>query len=219
MSTHYVAVPLHQTNDHHPLSPAFSTSSFPSTPASTPAIFVTKDEEYPTYDIDTVDPTPPRASEVPSTISKLADSFLPSLLGILYLVFCIYVSYINTDVIVSHSTDRAAEIRGALTAAANIWVFITLLFVGNLVDRIRAEEWYRRLSSASYGSKAKGGDGAEFQHLNHVSSNLGGTLRQAIDLFAYFSGSSRAFKAVFVSALISLGLNELAPSLLQLVPG
>ncbi|KAH8919962.1 hypothetical protein BT69DRAFT_1321786 [Atractiella rhizophila] len=140
-----------------------------------------------------------------SWLSQVLDAFLPSVLG--------------TDIIVSSSTEHATEIRGAITAAANIWIFISLLFVGNLVDKVRSEEWFRRLTVASQGDGRSEGTGVPFAHLNHVSSNLGGALRQAVDLFTFFGGSSKAFKSVFLSALLSLGLNEFAPSLLQLVPG
>ncbi|KAH8914508.1 hypothetical protein BT69DRAFT_1326292 [Atractiella rhizophila] len=171
------------------------------------------DGHYPTY--EAVVPTSSPLERPHSTFSRLADAFLPSILGLIYVIFCIYVAYSGKNIIISHSTDHATEIRGLVTALTNIWIFFCLLFVDNLVDRIRSEEWHRRLSIASHITGNE--NGLIFAHLNHVSSNLGGTLRHAVDLFTFFPGSSRVFKVVFLSALLSLALNELAPSLLQVV--
>ncbi|KAH8916176.1 hypothetical protein BT69DRAFT_805654 [Atractiella rhizophila] len=163
-------------------------------------------DEYPTYEEGD-----PKVSETYSVMT-LVEAFLPSLLGIAYVIFCVYVSDASSPPVISHSTAHATELRGATTAIANIWIFISLLFVGNLIDRIRSEEWHRRLMSATE-------VGTPFAHLNHVSSNLGGTLRHAVDLFSFFTGSSRPFKSVFISALLAIALNETAPSILQVVPG
>ncbi|KAH8914562.1 hypothetical protein BT69DRAFT_1031267 [Atractiella rhizophila] len=97
--------------------------------------------------------------------------------------------------------SRQSQIYGSLSAFS--------LWGTSLTE---SEEWYRRLMSATEEV------GAPLAHLNHVSSNLGGTLRHAVDLFSFFTGSSRPFKSIFISALLAIALNEIAPSILQLVP-
>ncbi|KAH8928134.1 hypothetical protein BT69DRAFT_1346826 [Atractiella rhizophila] len=136
--------------------------------------------------------------------------FMPSILGLAFCIFCFGVRYSNA-VVVSHSTSHIAEIRGAFNALWNTWIFVSLLFADNIIDAIRSQEWFRRL-------RGGGKEGTPFAAIDHVSSGLGGLLRHAVALLGY-RRSSTSFKIGFLAALIGLGLNDLAPSILQIVPG
>ncbi|KAH8925619.1 hypothetical protein BT69DRAFT_1348633 [Atractiella rhizophila] len=155
----------------------------------------------------------------PWTIFAFGGAVLPLVLGLIYVSFCTFVSYLPFPFVVSHSMKYANEIQGAMTVLANIWVAFSLQSVEDLVDCIQAEEWYRRLSLTLCPKRRSGGREIAFKHVNQVSCNIGGIGKQAENLFTFFSGSSSVFKAAFISSLLSVGLNHLGPALPQLFPG
>jgi hypothetical protein len=124
---------------------------------------------------------------------------MPPLMGFSFVAFGFYTIYRHTPLVISHSTEHAAKISQAFTAICAVWHFIALIPVISVVQKVRSEEWWRRLST-----------GNSFKRANSVSSNINGTFAHTVEVV--IASSSRYFKFAWMLSLIAVILADIAPA-------
>jgi hypothetical protein len=136
----------------------------------------------------------------------LVDCIIPPLMGFSFVAFGLYILYSPSAVFISHSTEHAALISQTFTATFAVWHFLALLPALSVVQRVRSEEWWRRLLRT-----------APFNRANSVSSNISGTTGHAIEMI--IAWSSHYFKASWIVALIAIVLADIAPGAIHIEIG
>jgi hypothetical protein len=74
------------------------------------------------------------------------------------------------------------------------------------VQKVRSEEWWRRLLKGTY-----------FNRANSVSSNIGGTLAHTVEIVV--SWASPYFKSAWIAALVAVVLTDIAPGAIYVEVG
>jgi hypothetical protein len=123
---------------------------------------------------------------------------IPPLMGFSFIALGFYILYSPTAVVISHSTEHAAVISQAFTALFSVWHLLAIIPVLSVVQKVRSEEWWRRLLHTT-----------SFNRANSVSSNISGTVGHTIEMFV--SWSSHYYKSAWVVALITIVLADIAP--------
>ena len=127
-------------------------------------------------------------------------------MGFSFVALGFYIVYTPTAVVVSHSTEHAAVISQAFTAIFAVWHFLAIIPVLSAVQRVRSEEWWRRLLHTT-----------SFNRANSISSNIGGTVSHTIEILV--SWSSHYFKSAWITALIAIALADIAPGAIHIKVG
>src|SRR5882724_4302070 len=126
----------------------------------------------------------------PSRRSSLSmDGFLvscivPPCMGFTFVALGFYIIFGHTTLVISHSTKHIALIGQAFAAISAMWHFIALIPAISVVQKVRSEEWWRRLLQT-----------ASFNRVNSVSSNISGAFAHTIEII--FAWSSQYFKSAW----------------------
>lgn len=136
----------------------------------------------------------------------LMSCIIPPLLGFSFVALGFYITYGRTAIIISHSTEHAAAISQAFTALFAVWHFVALVPAFSVVQKVRSEEWWRRLLR-----------GTKFSRANSVSSNMSSTLAHAVEIG--ISWSSNYFKSAWVVTLVAVVLTDIAPGAIHVAVG
>jgi len=118
--------------------------------------------------------------------------------GIWFRRSCLYIIHCRSPLVVSHSTVHVAVISQAFTAVFSIWHLLALIPAVSVVQRVRSEEWWRRLLH-----------GTSFSRANSVSSNIDGTFAHTVEIIA--SWSSPYYKFAWFAAIVTVVLTDIAP--------
>jgi hypothetical protein len=116
------------------------------------------------------------------------------------------VIYGRTTLVVSRSTERAVLISQAFTALFSVWHFLALTPVLSMVQRVRSEEWWRRLLKAT-----------TFNRINSVSSNISGAFGHTVEMV--ISRSSPYFKSAWIATIIAVVLADISPGAIRIEIG
>ena len=136
----------------------------------------------------------------------LVSCIIPPLMGFGFVALGLYIIYGGTPLVIAHSTNRAAVVSQAFTALFAIWHYLALIPVLSVVQKVRSEEWWRRLLNGTY-----------FNRANSVSSNVSGTLAHMVEIVV--SPSSHYFKSAWITALIAVVLADIAPGAIHVAIG
>jgi hypothetical protein len=127
-------------------------------------------------------------------------------MGFSFVAFGFYTIYCHSPVVISHSTQNAAGISQAFTTVCVIWHFLALIPPLSVMQRVKSEEWWRRLLN-----------GTSFNRANSVSSNVGGIFGHAIEIVT--ARSSQCFKLAWIAILITYILADIAPAVIHVEIG
>jgi hypothetical protein len=136
----------------------------------------------------------------------LMSCIIPPLMGFGFVALGLYIIYGNSTLVVSKSTDNAAVISQAVTALFAVWHVVALIPAFSMVQRVRSEEWWRRLLKGTY-----------FNRANSVSSNISGTYGHTFEMVV--SWSSRYFKLAWITAIVAVILTDIAPGAIRIQIG
>lgn len=136
----------------------------------------------------------------------LISCIITPLMGLGYVALGFFIIFGHTTLVISHSTQRATLISQAFTALASIWHLLALIPALSVVERVRAEEWWRRLLKGTY-----------FNRANSVSSNISGTFAHTVEIIA--SWSSPYFRSAWIAALVVVVLLDIAPGAIHVESG
>jgi hypothetical protein len=128
------------------------------------------------------------------------------LMGFGFVTLRLYIIYGHTILVISHSTKHAIIISQAFTALFSVWHVLALIPALTMVQKVRSEEWWRRLSK-----------GTSFNRTNSVSSNISGTFTHTVDII--LSWSSRYFRSAWIAALTALVLADISPGAIHVEVG
>ena len=131
---------------------------------------------------------------------------VPPLMGFSFVALGFYIIYGQTTLVISRSTENAAVVSQAFTAISGIWHFVALMPAISIVQRVRSEEWWRRLLETT-----------PFNRANSVSSNISGAFAHMVE--AIFARSSPYFKFSLIAAFISVVLADIAPAAIRVEVG
>jgi hypothetical protein len=127
-------------------------------------------------------------------------------MGFSFVALGFYILYGPTTIVISHSTEHAAIISQAFTAIFSVWHFLALIPVLSAVQKVRSEEWWRRLLHTT-----------SFNRTNSVSSNISGNVGHTVEMV--ISWSSRYFKYAWIVTIISIVLADIAPGAIHIEIG
>jgi hypothetical protein len=136
----------------------------------------------------------------------LVSCIIPPLMGFGFVALGLYAVHGHTTLVISHSTEHAAVINQAFTALFGIWHFVALVPALSVVQRVRSEEWWRRLLK-----------GISFNRANSVSSNISSTFAHTVEIV--LSWSSRCFRSAWIVALAAFVLADIAPGAIHVEIG
>lgn len=119
-------------------------------------------------------------------------------MGFGFVTLGFYIKYSHHTLVISHSMEHAVVISQAFTALFAVWHFVALIPAVSLVQRVRSEEWWRRLLR-----------GTPFNRANSVSSNNRGTFGHMAEIA--ISWSSPYFRVAWITAFIAAILADIAP--------
>ena len=136
----------------------------------------------------------------------LVSCIFPPCMGFSFVALGFYIIYGHTTLVISHSTKHVALIGQAFTAISAMWHFIALIPAISAVQKVRSEEWWRRLLKT-----------ASFNRVNSVSSNVSGAFAHTIEII--FAWSSQYFKSAWIVTLITVVLADIAPAAIQVKIG
>jgi hypothetical protein len=154
--------------------------------------------------------------EVPTPISPersffsmhgiLMSCIIPPIMGFGFVSLGLYITYSNSTLVVSKSTHNAAVISQAVTTLFAIWHLVALIPAFSVVQRVRREEWWRRMLRGTY-----------FNRANSVSSNINGTFGHTYEMAV--SWSSRYFKLAWVTTITAAIIADIAPGAIRVEVG
>lgn len=120
------------------------------------------------------------------------------LLGLAFAALGFYIIYGSNVIVISHSIEHATIISQAFTAIFSVWHFVALIPALSVVDEVRSEEWWRRLTHST-----------SFGRANSVSSNISGSLAHTVEIITAWS--SCHYKVAWLAAAIAVILADVAP--------
>jgi hypothetical protein len=141
-----------------------------------------------------------------STDSILVSCIIPPFMGFTFVTLGFYIIYGHTKLVISHSTENATLISQAFVAIFAIWHFVALIPALSVVQRVRSEEWWRRLLKTT-----------TFNRVNSVSSNIGGAFTHAVEMAV--ARSSPCFKSAWIATLIVVVLADITPGAIHVEIG
>ena len=127
-------------------------------------------------------------------------------MGFGFVSFGFYIIYGHNTLVISHSTENAAVISQAFTALSAIWHFVALLPAFSVVQKVRSEEWWRRLLRKT-----------SFNRANSVSSNISGIFAHLVEIVVAWS--SHYFKSAWIAVVIAIVLADIAPGAIHVEVG
>jgi hypothetical protein len=128
----------------------------------------------------------------------LMSCIIPPIMGFGFVAFGLCIMYGNAAIIISKWTDNTAIISQAATALFALWHLLALTPALSVVQRVRSEEWWRRLLRGTY-----------FNRANSISSNINGTYGHTFEMLA--SWLSHYFQLAWITAIIAVILTDIAP--------
>lgn len=131
---------------------------------------------------------------------------IPPLMGFGFVALGFCVIYGRTTLVVSPSTEHAVLISQAFTALFSVWHFLALIPVLSMIQRVRSEEWWRRLLKTN-----------TFNRINSVSSNISGVFGHTVEMV--IARSSPYFKSAWIATIIAVVLADISPGAIRIAIG